>query len=221
MPKLNEVFGIATSVPTYTYVDRSGLDEKFKYLLGNDRHIVIHGSSKQGKTILRKKTIPDRDAVVVQCTTGTTCVGLYTEILDQLRVAIPKEFATSTKFSGTVSGSGEGKVGIPMVAEGKVSGNASGTAEKTSEHKTEPVGQNSESLRYVSPLRADFGITMIIPPIHGLRCPSNLRVVALIPTVGRQADSESTRNRSDDKGSVQQGEAVASAYFGFSFPSGS
>jgi hypothetical protein len=55
MPNLNEVFGVGVAVPKYTYVNRSGLDEKFKYLLSAERHIVIHGSSKQGKTILRKK----------------------------------------------------------------------------------------------------------------------------------------------------------------------
>jgi hypothetical protein len=166
VPKLNEVFGIATSVPTYTYVDRSGLDEKFKYLLGNDRHIVIHGSSKQGKTILRKKNVADHDALVVQCTTGTTCVGLYTEILGQLQVAIPTEFATSTKFSGTVGGSGEGKAGIPLIAEGKVKADASATAEKTSEHKTEPVGQNSDSLRYVAEEIKKSGKRVIIEDFH-------------------------------------------------------
>ncbi|MBW4573959.1 MAG: hypothetical protein KME08_01595 [Aphanothece sp. CMT-3BRIN-NPC111] len=57
MPRLNEVFGIATSVPKYTYVDRASLDQKFIYLLGCDQHIVIHGASKQGKTILRKKNL--------------------------------------------------------------------------------------------------------------------------------------------------------------------
>ena len=84
MPKLNEVFGIGISVPKYTYVNRSGLDEKFKYLLSTDRHVVIHGSSKQGKTILRKKNLPETDSTSVQCRAVTTCLGLYTEILSQI-----------------------------------------------------------------------------------------------------------------------------------------
>jgi hypothetical protein len=65
MPELHEVFGISTSIPKYTYVNRAGLDERFLYLLGSDRHIVIYGPSKQGKTILRKKVLPEERCVVV------------------------------------------------------------------------------------------------------------------------------------------------------------
>jgi hypothetical protein len=150
MPKLNEVFGIAISVPRYTYVDRSSLDERFKYLLSTDRHIVIHGSSKQGKTILRKKNLTDAEGIVVQCRANTTCVGLYNEILGQIGSEIPKELSVSTTVSGELGGKGSGKIGVPLVASGKIEMNASASVEQMSQKKSETVGQSVESLRYIS-----------------------------------------------------------------------
>ena len=84
MPELHEVFGISTSIPVYTYVDRAGLDERFAYLLGTDRHIVIYGPSKQGKTILRKKVLPEERCIVVPCRPDWTVENVYQEVLRQL-----------------------------------------------------------------------------------------------------------------------------------------
>jgi hypothetical protein len=36
MATLTEVFGIQAKVPTYTYVDRANLDDRFKHLLASD-----------------------------------------------------------------------------------------------------------------------------------------------------------------------------------------
>ena len=54
---LRDVFGITNDIPKYTYVDRQKLDEKFAYYLESQKHIVVHGASKQGKSCLRKKQI--------------------------------------------------------------------------------------------------------------------------------------------------------------------
>ncbi len=166
MPKLNEVFGIGTSVPVYTYVNRSGLDEKFKYLLSTERHIVIHGSSKQGKTILRKKNLTETQSIAVQCRAVTTCLGLYTEILGQIGAAVPTELSESTSISGEVAAKGSAKVGIPVIAEGKIGTDVSGRLEKTSEKKTISVGKNAESLRYVSDQVKRSGRRVVIEDFH-------------------------------------------------------
>jgi hypothetical protein len=165
MPKLNEVFGIGTSVPTYTYVNRSGLDEKFRYLLSTDRHIVIHGSSKQGKTILRKKNLPFEDSIIVQCSTSTTRSGLYKEILGQVG-GEPSEFSESTTLTGTLTAKAGGKAGIPLLAEGKVSTDASGQLSQKSETKTLSIGNDPESLRYVSQQIKKSGKRVVIEDFH-------------------------------------------------------
>ena len=53
MPKTSEVFGIRVE-PVLSYVEREAVDGKFKDAIDSDHHIVVYGSSKQGKTSLRQ-----------------------------------------------------------------------------------------------------------------------------------------------------------------------
>ncbi|MDQ3816137.1 MAG: ATP-binding protein [Acidobacteriota bacterium] len=135
MPLLNEVFGVSTKVPKYTYVDRSGLDAKFDYLLKSDRHIVIHGASKQGKTVLRKNVLPEESSIVIQCRANTTLLSLYQEIFRQLDT---QALSGATKtFTWAVGGTGEAsaRAGLPFFAEGEAK--AEGTVEvENSNEKT-------------------------------------------------------------------------------------
>jgi hypothetical protein len=48
--KVAEVFGINRDLPV-NYIERSGIDEKLIENLTRDQHIVIFGSSKQGKRV--------------------------------------------------------------------------------------------------------------------------------------------------------------------------
>lgn len=51
--KIDEVFGVSRDLPM-NYVTRENVDEKLIDGLSRSQHIVIFGSSKQGKTSLRK-----------------------------------------------------------------------------------------------------------------------------------------------------------------------
>ena len=62
----DEVFGISRDLPL-NYVDRANVDEKLIENLTREKHIVIYGSSKQGKTSLRKHCLQESDYIVVQC----------------------------------------------------------------------------------------------------------------------------------------------------------
>jgi AAA+ ATPase superfamily predicted ATPase len=63
---IDEVFGISRDLPL-NYVDRKNVDEKLIENLTREKHIVIYGSSKQGKTSLRKHCLQESDYIVVQC----------------------------------------------------------------------------------------------------------------------------------------------------------
>jgi hypothetical protein len=84
--KLNEVFGIATEVNNASYVNRGGLDEVLGYYLETQRHVAIHGDSKQGKSWLRSRLLDKTEALVVQCQIETTPESLFSEALGQLDV---------------------------------------------------------------------------------------------------------------------------------------
>lgn len=77
--RLNDVFGI-TAKKLETYVER-GADDDFKRCLQGRQHIVLHGSSKQGKTSLRKRYLNDNHAIAVSCQSDWDLPKMYLSIL--------------------------------------------------------------------------------------------------------------------------------------------
>ena len=54
--KASDVYGIGRELPL-NYVARKAVDEYFVSNLTRDKHVIIFGSSKQGKTSLRKNCL--------------------------------------------------------------------------------------------------------------------------------------------------------------------
>lgn len=75
-PELGEVFGIRTT-PVLSYVAREEVDGAFERAIATEHHIVVYGSSKQGKTALRQKHVSDTDCVVVRCSPRHSTIELY------------------------------------------------------------------------------------------------------------------------------------------------
>jgi hypothetical protein len=160
---LQEVFGISKEIPKYTYVDRSNLDNSFAYLLMAQRHIVIHGASKQGKTILRRKILPDDQVVVIQCTPNLTIENVYIQILEQLDVQIPSEMRDTTTTSTQYSAGGEG--GIPLA---KVKADATATESVEQTVTSIPVGISTNNLQFVSKEIKEHNKRIVIEDFHYL-----------------------------------------------------
>ena len=64
--KIAHVFGVSRDLPL-TYLERPYVDGKFLDNLTRDKHLVVYGGSKQGKTCLRKHCLESDDYIVVQC----------------------------------------------------------------------------------------------------------------------------------------------------------
>lgn len=91
---LDEIYGISRDVPL-NYVERESVDEAFRRNLRRGKHITIFGSSKQGKTCLRKHCLDASDYIVVQCSNKWTLSNLNAHILKQAGY----ELTESTKMS--------------------------------------------------------------------------------------------------------------------------
>ncbi|ODG98025.1 hypothetical protein A4S05_00995 [Nostoc sp. KVJ20] len=168
MVQLSEVFGIATSIPKYTYVDRASLDKTFKYLLSRDQHIVIHGPSKQGKTILRKKNLQEQHCLTVQCRSNSTLEQIYLEILRLLGTHIPTEITKSFTLGAEGKGKASAGIKVPFIGSGTGELEGSGSIEKGSESVYEPVGLNPESLGYIAEQIKKSNKRVIIEDFHYL-----------------------------------------------------
>lgn|GEM_PF-529622 len=121
-PQLGDVFGIKNEVPKFTYVDRSNLDKRFAYLWNSQKHVVIHGASKQGKSCIRKRNLNEKDVLIFQCLPNKSCEIVWNDIIRTLGEDFPvqKTSLTRSTESEAVSGRTTGK--IPLVLEGEVKG---------------------------------------------------------------------------------------------------
>jgi hypothetical protein len=81
----------------------------------------VFGSSKQGKTSLRKHSLNDEDYVVVTCSNKWTSLGLvHTAILKKAGYVVEQSTSRTAEGTFKVVAKAEGSAGLPLVAKGKV-----------------------------------------------------------------------------------------------------
>ncbi|RXV64233.1 hypothetical protein D1006_40665 [Burkholderia stabilis] len=78
--KTSEVYGISRDLPL-NYVTRKSADDALIENLTRDKHLVIFGSSKQGKTSLRKHCLNESDYIIVHCSNRWSLEDLHSAIL--------------------------------------------------------------------------------------------------------------------------------------------
>jgi hypothetical protein len=104
-----QIFQTARDLPK-NYVERPHVDEAFIETLLQKNHIVIYGSSKQGKTSLRKRHLEEHDSVVIVCLNNWTIGDLQLAILK--KVGFNLEDTSSFKKDGSI----KIKFNIPFIA---------------------------------------------------------------------------------------------------------
>ncbi|MDR5826122.1 hypothetical protein [Caballeronia sp. LZ043] len=77
---VDEVFGITRNLPL-NYVERADVDRRLRDELSAAHHVVIYGSSKQGKTSLRKRCMDSSEYILVQCSNRSDIADLHSNIL--------------------------------------------------------------------------------------------------------------------------------------------
>jgi hypothetical protein len=99
--KAADVFGISRDLPL-NYVTRKSVDDALVDNLTRDKHLVIFGSSKQGKTSLRKHCLKESDYIVVHCSNRWA--------LEDLHAAILKSAGFELTQSSTKTETGKSKI---------------------------------------------------------------------------------------------------------------
>ncbi len=119
--RLDVVFGVARELPI-NYVVREAVDGTFVSSLVRDKHIVVFGSSKQGKTCLRKSNLNDDDYIVVTCSNKWTLELLHSAILKAAGYTIEQSttrtvdggFKINAKFAGYERKKSTSKVNVAL-----------------------------------------------------------------------------------------------------------
>lgn len=147
---LHEVFGIAEHVKEHSYVDRGGLDAQLRYALSAERHIAIHGASKQGKSWLRSRILDGDSFVLVQCQNGTTMESLFTDALGALGVLAELRRTSGNEFEGTLDFRGSGSIGLHLLGKLGLEVRSGAKGFNSKQTESEPVGQTPANLGWVA-----------------------------------------------------------------------
>ncbi len=126
--KLADVYGSSRDVPL-TYQTREKVDDRFVNDLTRNKHIVLHGGSKQGKTSLRKSYLKPSEHILIQCTRDMSRARLYELIL--------KNAGYEYEVSSAITTTGKHKIAVKIGAEGGIPFIAKASGESVYEYEKE------------------------------------------------------------------------------------
>ena len=178
--KTADVFGVSRDLPI-TYVERDDVDDKLLDNLTRDKHVIIYGSSKQGKTCLRRHCLGDDDYILVQCQ-NTWDIGKLSEtILKQAGCEV--EISNSRTSDGKSKLQVKAKSGFNLFGLGKAEAELGSEGEQghSKTKSTEPFELDPSDPNDL--VRALKGIDQAPPPLAP--CPSPA-VVATAPQPDRR-----------------------------------
>lgn len=124
---VDEVYGLSRNIPL-NYVERRDVDERLRCNLNRDKHITIFGSSKQGKTCLRKHCLNENDYILVQCSNRWSLSDLNANILKRAGYELTE--STNVTYEGKAKVSASVKI-----LDATLGGEAGGGATKNVTHR--------------------------------------------------------------------------------------
>lgn len=109
----NQVYGVSNELID-TYIERKNVDEAFTKGLQKNKHIIVYGASKQGKTSLTNKHLSETDYIKVNCSPTASTLDIYNSIARQLDVEILEAKEITTTIGGEAKIGLKAKVRIPF-----------------------------------------------------------------------------------------------------------
>lgn len=119
--EIKSVFGVRKDM-VKSYVDRKSVDDKFIAALNDDKHIVVYGASKQGKSALVKKHLKEKQYVTVNCSTQMVTKDIYQSILRQIGVRIETSYEKTKEHNAEMTVKTGFKAILPFLGNANVSG---------------------------------------------------------------------------------------------------
>lgn len=164
-----EVFGV-TNDKIETYVTREKVDNAFLEGLTKNKHIIVYGASKQGKTSLTNKHLNPEDYIRVNCSPNASSIDLYKSIIRQIGIEF-EDLREETLTVGGVSKVGiKAKIKIPFLASTEALGEVGGEIEKEKRSVFKSVEFNLELAQDISELlkAVSFNKRIILENFHYL-----------------------------------------------------
>ena len=166
---LEDVFGVSTR-PLLSYVKRNSVDDRFVEALNADKQIVVHGSSKQGKTALVQTYLPYEDNLVVRLTPKTQIADIYASILRQSKIEIQESRTESAGRETAASVKVGFRAIIPIFGGADASTEGQAKAQAQTDRQIRDIPFNLELPQDISELlrQARISKTIILENFHYL-----------------------------------------------------
>lgn len=169
MRATNQVYGVSNELID-TYIERKSVDEAFTKGLDKNKHIIVYGASKQGKTSLTNKHLKEGDYIKVNCSPTASILDIYNSIARQLSIDILETREITTTIGGEAKVGLKAKIRIPFLGGGDAESEVSGSKEKSTGKSYREIDFNlalaqdlSELLRSIS-----FNKRIILENFHYL-----------------------------------------------------
>jgi hypothetical protein len=160
--KVSDVYGIGRELPL-NYVSRKTVDEVLVSSLTRDKHLVIYGSSKQGKTSLRKHCLIEQDYIVIHCSNKWNLADLHAAILKRAGFEITQsKTRTTTGKNKIVASVNASLFGIGTKASGEIEGT---TADSVT---TRPLELDPEDVNDIITAMKGFDKFIVLEDFHYL-----------------------------------------------------
>lgn len=165
----NQVYGVSNDLID-TYIERVAVDETFIKGLQKNKHIIVYGASKQGKTSLTNKHLSEQDYVKVNCSPTSTTLDIYSSIARQLNVEILESHEVTTTVGGEAKVGLKAKVRIPFFGGADAETEASASTEKENAKSFKVVDFNLALAQDLSELlrNVNFNKRIILENFHYL-----------------------------------------------------
>ncbi len=167
-PTLQHVFGIADRINQESYVDRGGLDQRLRYALDADRHIAIHGESRQGKSWLRSRVVTDKSFVLVQCQHGASVESLLSEALGALGVRAELKATVGKETQGGLELGATGALKAGFFGQLGLAVKSTLSSKHTRAVELQTLGQVPGSIRWVAEAILRSGRRLVVEDCHYL-----------------------------------------------------
>lgn len=131
----DDVFGVSRDLPL-NYVARETIDGGLVEALTRSKHVVIHGSSKQGKTSLRKSNLRESEYIHVACQNKWTVSELHAAILKRAGFQVEQSTATTVGGERKIHAKATGKFSAKLLGQGGEAGAEVGAERKTNDAST-------------------------------------------------------------------------------------
>ena len=165
----NQVYGVSNELID-TYIERSAVDETFIKGLQKNKHIIVYGASKQGKTSLTNKHLSEKDFVKVNCSPTSTTLDIYNSIARQLDIEILETHEVTTTVGGEAKVGLKAKVRIPYFGGTDAETEASASTEKENGKSFRVIDFNLALAQDLSELLKSIGFSkrIILENFHYL-----------------------------------------------------